>query len=206
MVRGDAGVIWRKDMMNKFMTTIAKWMALLGGAVLVLLIVITCLSVIGRSLNTIGHYDYLEDNVAFIAHFFQYFKPISGDFEIVEAGIAFAILSFFPWCSLNRGHATVDIFTSGLSDSKNRFLAFFWEVIFFAIITLITWRMFVGMSDKMRYGETTLLLQTPVWWGFAVCAFASSVATMVAGYSAYCRFQELRRGFDLTHASGSAGH
>lgn len=205
-MRGDAGVIWRKDMMNKYMTTIAKWMALLGGAVLILLIVITCLSVIGRSLNTIGHTEFLTENAMSVANFFQYFKPIWGDFEIVEAGIAFAILSFFPWCSLNRGHATVDIFTSGLSDTKNRFLAVFWELIFFAIITLITWRMFVGMSDKMRYGETTLLLQTPVWWGFAVCAFASSVATLVAGYSAFCRFQELRSGVDVTHINGSVGH
>lgn len=192
--------------MHSLMTRVARWMALLGGVVLLVLVLLTCVSVVGRSLNTIGHMDILKNNAEFLAGIFQNFKPIPGDFEIIETGIAFAILAFFPWCSINRGHATVDIFTAGFSDRMNRFLAFFWETVFFAVMVLITWRLYVGMLDKIRYGEVSFLLEVPVWWGFAICAFASSVAAIVAGYSAYCRFAEVRRGVDAGPAGGGIGH
>jgi hypothetical protein len=40
------------------------------------------------------------------------FGPVKGDFEVVEAGIAFSIFAFLPICQLHGGHATVDIFTN----------------------------------------------------------------------------------------------
>ena len=181
-------------------------MALIGGVVLLLLILLTCLSVIGRSINTIGHYDFVENNLGFLSAILIKFSPINGDYEIVEAGVAFAIMAFFPWCMVNRGHATVDIFTSFLPDTGNRFLAFFWEIVFTIALAVISWRMYVGMSDKMRYGETTFLLQTPIWWGYAACFAASLVAALVAIYSLYMRGRELFYKGETVQVTGSADH
>ncbi len=192
--------------MHTFIHKLSRGMALLGGAVLLLLVVLTCLSVIGRSINTFGHNDFVENNLGFLSAIFIKFGPINGDYEIVETGVAFAILAFFPWCMINRGHATVDIFTSFLPATGNRFLAFFWELIFVVALVVISWRLYVGMTDKMRYGETTFLLQTPVWWGYAACFAASVVAAIVAVYSFYVRGCELFGKNAVIQPSGSVDH
>ena len=176
--------------MHRLMTGLAKALAIAGGLVLVALIALTCLSVIGRLLNGVGHADFVKANLAFLAPLFQAFGPINGDYELVEAGIALAIFLFLPWCQLNRGHATVELFTSKLPLAANRGLALFWELVFAAALALITWRLIVGMGDKMRYGETTFLLQMPVWWAFAACSIAAVLASIVAVYCVYLRGRE----------------
>ena len=89
----------------------AKVMALLGCLILLALIVVTCLSVAGRLLNTIGNSSFTENYLMSIAAFLQSFAPINGDFELVEMGIALSIFLFLPWCQLNRRHAAVEIMT-----------------------------------------------------------------------------------------------
>ena len=89
-------------MMARAIERLARMLALLGGLVLVALTIITCISIAGRALISFG------------------LGPVPGDFELVEAGVAFAIFAFLPWCQLNRGHATVDLFTSFLSERTNR--------------------------------------------------------------------------------------
>ena len=56
-----------------------------------------------------------------------------------------------------------------------------------AIIVLITWRLFVGMQDKMRYGETTYLIQFPIWWAYAASLVAAISASIVSIYCAAMR-------------------
>lgn len=169
---------------------LAKAMAVLGGIVLVLLVGLTCLSVLGRLINSLGHSEIIEKNLGFFSDILQSFGPINGDYELMEAGIAFAVFAFLPWCQLTRGHAVVEILTTRFPEQVNRFLAFLWEVLFALTLIVIAWRISVGMTDKMRYGETTFLLQMPVWWGFAVCAIAAVIASIVAVYSAWMRGAE----------------
>jgi len=171
--------------MNKIMQMLARGMALLGGAVLLSLILITCNSIAGRILNSLGHSELIKENLPAISGFLTKFGPIVGDFELVEAGVAFAIMAFLPWCQLHRAHATVELFTGFLPVRFNRFLAMVWEIVFAFVLIIITWRLYVGTTDKMRYGETTFMLQFPVWWGYAACAAAAGVACVVAIYSAW---------------------
>ena len=98
-----------------FVTRLAHFMALLGGAVLLALIAITCISALGRGLNTFGHSAALNDLAPGIAEALlaSGVSAVTGDFELVEAGIAFA-LAFLPICQLKGGHATVEIFTDQL--------------------------------------------------------------------------------------------
>ncbi len=192
--------------MQRLVFRLAKAMAILGGLVLVSLIVITCLSVLGRIANTVGHSDFIKDNLAFLSAGLIRLGPIKGDFELVEAGMAFAIVAFLPWCQLNRSHANVELFTVSLSDRTNRFLSFLWELVFALVLVLIAWRLFVGTTDKIRYGETTFLLQFPVWWGFALCTAAAVIAGFVALYSAWLHARELLAGESLAPLDRSAGH
>ncbi|MEL7429358.1 MAG: TRAP transporter small permease [Pseudomonadota bacterium] len=178
--------------MDAIMVRLARLMALLGGTVFCLLVALTCLSVLGRTLDTIGHSEFIKDNLGFLSGILVFFGPVNGDFELVEAGVAFAIMACIPWCQLNRAHATVELFTNFFPHAANRFLAFVWEVLFAFVWLVVAWRLYVGTSDKMRYGETTFMLQYPVWWGYAACCAAAIVACVIALYSVWLHWIDMR--------------
>ena len=182
--------------MAKLMMRIARFLAICGGIVLTALVVLTCVSVLGRGLNTLGHSDLLTglSEAAASALINTGVGPVKGDFELVEAGVAFAIFAFLPICQLLGAHATVDIFTSKLPLRVNRALVAFWEVVLTVIIVLITVRLFAGLQDVHRYGDTTFILQFPQWWAFAASFAAALVASVVAVYCAVARLTEAMTG------------
>lgn len=193
--------------MKKLVTFLAHFMAVIGGLVLSALVVLTCLSVLGRGLNTFGHSDFLEglSEAASKALLSTGVKPITGDFELVEAGVAFAIFAFLPITQLYSAHATVDIFTSALPKRASRFLMAFWEIVLTAAIILIAARLYEGMLSKMQYGETTFLLQFPIWWAYALSLFAAVIASIVAVYCAFARAAEAVTGRAfMPHSEGAA--
>lgn len=164
-------------------------MALLGGVVLTLLVLLTVVSVTGRGLNTLAHSDFLESSAPGVAAWLLGLGvgPVNGDFEIVEAGIAFAIFAFLPICQLHSAHATVDIFTNLMPGRANRILAAFWEVVLAIVIVVIAWRLYVGFTEKLANGQTTFLLQFPVWWAYGASLIAAVVAALAGVYSAWAR-------------------
>jgi len=182
--------------MHAIITGLARFMAVLGGIVLSFLILLTCVSIIGRSLNGIFHSDLMER----IAPGFSRWVidigvgPVNGDFELVEAGVAFAIFAFIPLCQVTAGHASVDILTNQFSRGINRFLRMVIEVVFAAVLVLIAWRLYEGMMSKLGYGETTFLLQFPIWWAYAASFVGSVVAAIVGVYMAGVRIYEFLTG------------
>ncbi|MFU8863136.1 MAG: TRAP transporter small permease [Rhodobacterales bacterium] len=178
--------------MHRFMTSLARFMAVLGGLVLTALILMICVSVLGRALNTLLHSGFA---VAVLGDFARTLLntgvgPILGDFELVEAGVAFAIFAFIPFCQITAGHATVDIFTSGLSVQANRFIQMIVDIVFAAVLILIAVQLYEGMLSKMQYRETTFLLRFPVWWSYAASLSAAGVSAIVGVYVAAIRTAE----------------
>jgi TRAP-type C4-dicarboxylate transport system permease small subunit len=166
------------------MTGLARGLAIIGGLALVAITVITVVSITGRGLTAFG------------------LKPVPGDFELVEAGTAFAVFAFLPWCQLTRGHATVDVFTSFLSARANRVIDVVAEFVMTAVVILIAVQLWHGMWDKVRYNETTFILQFPVWWGFAAAMVAASVGVVVSLYVLVVRVQEFRQGRTILGGQG----
>lgn len=185
-------------MLARLMEALARVLAILGGAVLTLLILMTCLSIVGRFLGGVLHgagLGWLAD-AAWIG-------PVAGDFEIVEASMAFVIFAFLPITQLRDGHASVDVFTGLLGDRPNRMLTALWAILFAAVLVLIAWQLWAGTQDKILYGETTFLLQFPVWWGYAAALGAASVAALVAAYVAAVRVAELVTGEPILPSEGA---
>lgn len=174
--------------MDHIVAFIARLLALAGGLVLAALVVMTCVSIAGRAFSGFG------------------LGPVPGDFELVEAGIAFCIFAFLPWCSLNAGHATVDIFTNGLSLRVNRALLAFWEVVMAATVAFIAWRLYEGMLTKLANGETSFLVQFPVWWAYAACLVPAVLAVLVALWSAWDRLRAAVTGRDTRSVKAEGGH
>ncbi len=151
---------------------LARALAILGGLVLVVITLLIVVSITGRGLVRHG------------------LGPIPGDFELVEAMTAFAVFSFLPWCQLQRAHATVDVFTSFFPDRINRVIDLLAELLMTLVMILLAWRLWYGMMDKIRYQETTFILQFPVWWGFAAAMCAIVVGVIVSVYMTIVRAQE----------------
>jgi TRAP-type C4-dicarboxylate transport system permease small subunit len=150
---------------------LARLIALAGGLVLVALVVMTCLSIIGRALIPVG------------------LSPVKGDFEWIEMGVAFAVFAFLPWCQYNRGHARVDIFAPQLGHVGNRLANVMSDVLMFGAAAVICWRLWLGMLEKKSFGETTFILQYPIWFAYAACVVGASAFVAV---SAFCVLRSLR--------------
>ena len=184
--------------MRNLATQAARLIAICGGLVLTVLIVLICISVIGRSLNGLLH-GWIGALVPGVSAWALDLGvgPINGDFELVEAGVAFAIFAFLPLCQISAGHASVDIFTAKLPTRINRLLQLAIDVIFAVVLIAIAYQLYNGMLSKQRYGDTTFLLQFPIWWAYAASLSGSILTAVISLYVAGIRALELMRGEDI---------
>jgi TRAP-type C4-dicarboxylate transport system permease small subunit len=97
----------------------------------------------------------------------------------------------------------VDVFTSRLSDKANAWLIAFWDVVLTLVILLITWRLSAGLLDKLGNGETTFLLQFPIWWAYGASFVAALVASVTALYCSVGRVTYAATGRSILPASGA---
>jgi TRAP-type C4-dicarboxylate transport system permease small subunit len=194
--------------MHKLMMGLARTLAIVGGIVLSALILLTCVSILGRLLNGFFHGDFMESVAPGFASWAIGIGigPVNGDFELVEAGVAFAIFCFLPLCQITAGHASVDILANSFPTMVNRFLRMVTEIVFAAVLLLIMWKLYDGMMSKRSYGETTFLLQFPIWWAYALSFVGSFAAAVVGVYMAGVRIIEFLTGRVLVLDGTEAGH
>lgn len=194
--------------MHSFMMTLARALAILGGLVLSALVVMTCLSIVGREINALMAGDWMQGAAPGLANWILGLgiAQVKGDAELVEMGMAFTIFCFLPLCQITASHAAVDIFTAQLSGRVNRVLRMLAEVGFAAVLILIAWKLGKGTMAKFSNGETTWLLQIPFWWSYALSLVAAIVAAVVAVYMAVMRIAEVATGQILVAQGGEADH
>ena len=185
---------------HRWMTAFARALAVLGGVVLFLLILLTCISIAGRGLNTLLHADFIEALMPGVAKALldAGVGPVDGDFEIVQAGIAATIFAFLPWAQITGGHATVDLLTMRLPERVQRLLVALWEVVFAVVLVIIARQLEIGMQSKIRTGQTTFILQFPLWWGYAASLVGAVAAAITAIWSAFIRILEAIGGRPIT--------
>ncbi|WP_349358848.1 TRAP transporter small permease [Stappia sp.] len=162
--------------MERILERISAFLAIAGGAVLVALTVTTVVSITGRELNWMG------------------LGPVPGDYELVEAGTAFAIFAFLPWCQLKRGHVTVDLLMTRFGSRVNAAVDLVSNILMTAVAALIAWRLWLGLLDKKTYQETTFILQFPLWWAYAAAMIGASFAIVVCAYTIWRSYDEMRAG------------
>lgn len=162
------------DRLNAVVELIARVLAFAGGIVLLGLTALTCVSIAGRALIP------LDIGVG----------PIRGIYDMTEIGMAAAIFAFLPWAQFKEAHARVDLFQWAIPQKLDQLL----DVVFNAgmafVATVGTYRLFLGMQDKMSFGETTLIAQIPVWQGFAAGLVGAVAFVIVA---VFCTLRAARR-------------
>ena len=152
------------DKFGRFLYDLAYILAILGGIILVIVILINFISILSRII---------------------FLNPLVGDFELVEIGSAIAISSFLPLCHLKKGNVIVDFITAKLNFKKIAFLDCISSVIYGLIALFFTWRMFFGARDMYNYQEETMLLQFPIWIPFLPVTFSFGLLSVCCLYTSY---------------------
>lgn len=153
---------------------LARILALAGGAILLGITLLTCISIFGRALIP------LDIGVG----------PIRGIYDITEIGMAAAIFAFLPWAQLREAHARVDLFQHAIPKKANHVLDLVFNAAMALVATIGTYRLYLGMQDKLSYGETTLIAQIPVWQGYAASLVGALGFVVVA---LFCTLRAARR-------------
>ena len=156
-------------------------LALFGGLVLIALTLITVYSIIGRSIIKT---DWL---------FLSWWRPVRGDFELIELGTAVAIASFFPYCQLVRGNVLVDFFSSRAPARLKAAMAVFANGLFSAVSILISWRMLVGTHEffATTFRQSSMILNIPVWQAMATVTAFMLFLSIVCLYTVFRSVKEV---------------
>jgi len=175
------------------MEALARWLAYAGGAFLVAIAFVTVASIIGRWINT------------------GPIRSIAGDYELTEAGVGIAVFAFLPWCQLNRGHVTVDIFINALPGTGRSFTALIGDIMIAILAYVVMWRFYLGFGEKFPFfskawrdrlamgfkpffPETTYELEIQVWIPFGLALLGAAAFFVVSVYTVWRSWNRFARG------------
>ncbi|MCY4546890.1 MAG: TRAP transporter small permease [Defluviicoccus sp.] len=169
------------DPVGRLLYAIARWLAILGGAILAAMALLTTVSIVGRA--------------AFSA-------PVRGDFELVAIGTGIAVFAFLPWCQLTRGNVLVDFFMDRAPVRAKALCDALGGVLYVSLGALLTWRMVFGGIDMHRYAELSLTLNFPRWTTFPVSVALMGFLIAVTAYTVWRSLREMRAGRFLDDGDG----
>lgn len=173
-----------ENAVGRWLGAVARWLAVFGGGLLVLMALVTVVSITGRALIWAG------------------LGPVRGDFELVELGSAIAVFSFLPLAQLHRGHVTVDVVVQAMPTRLRLMFGLLGDAVMAVISFVILWRLWLGFGEKFPYGsdalraglgmgyrpfypETTYELQIPVWYPYGLCVLGAALFFIVSLYTVW---------------------
>jgi TRAP-type C4-dicarboxylate transport system permease small subunit len=109
---------------------------------------------------------------------------ISGDFELVQIATALSAFAFLPFCQARRGNVIVDTFTSNLPRRATLLLDATWDLLYAAIIAVLSWRLVLGARDAFASQTTSMVLGIPQGYAIAACACMGVLLTLIAAVTA----------------------
>jgi len=145
--------------MHALFKRVALWFALVGGLAASALAVLTVVSVVGRAVVS---------------------KPIPGDVELMQMGIALCISLCLPWCQLHGANIIVDFFTEKLPQRSSRALDGIGSILLAVMCLLLSWRTAAGALGVAEAGETTMIIGLPMWWAYAMLAPGLALTALIA--------------------------
>ena len=147
----------------KLLEALARLCAILAGALLTVITLMTCASLIGR--NTSGW-------------------NLVGDFELTGVAAGAAIALFMPFCQVRRGNIIVDFFTTRLSKSANAGLDRFGALLLALVFELLAWRTSLGGLNSFNTHSETQILGFPEWTVYAAMVPPFVLTAVIACWQA----------------------
>ena len=153
----------------KLLEFLARLCAVLAGALLTVITLMTCASLIGR--NTVG-------------------VTLVGDFELTGVATGAAIALFMPWCQVRRGNIIVDFFTAKASAATNDRLDRFGAVLMALTFALLAWRTTLGAMNSWSTHSESQILGFPEWITYVTMVPPFVLTMVIALYQAVFGFAD----------------
>ncbi len=145
---------------GRLLLLLAKWFAYPGGLVFIALVLMSVVSIVGRKL---------------------FGAPVPGDVELLQLSSAFASATFFAYCHLMHGDVKVDFFTANMTSGRRLILDSIGSLLVGLLGALLAWRTAAGAISLKEAGETSAILELPVWLAQALMV-PSFVLLALAGF------------------------
>jgi TRAP-type C4-dicarboxylate transport system permease small subunit len=133
--------------------------AVVAGALMTVITLITCGSLIGR--NTTG-------------------VTLMGDYELTAVTAGAAVALFLPWCQIKRGNIIVDFFTANASANATALMDRLGSLVLAVVMGLIAWRTVFGAINAYESQTTTMMLGFPEWVAYASIAPGLALTCAIA--------------------------
>lgn len=127
---------------GRWLLATSRTLAYAGGAIFILLIGMSLVSIVGRKLFSM---------------------PVPGDLEIMQMGAAVAAAMFFPYCQMNDAHVRVDFFTTWLPARVRAGLDCIAALLLGGVMLLLAWRTSVAAIASHESGDASHMLALPQW-------------------------------------------
>jgi TRAP-type C4-dicarboxylate transport system permease small subunit len=108
------------------------------------------------------------------------FGPISGDFELVQVGVALSVFCFLPLTQARRGNIMVDTFTLRLRPETNRRIDALWDFVYAGFMALMAWCLMNGARDAFASGLNSMVLALPLAPVFTLCVILIAILALTA--------------------------
>ena len=148
---------------------IAELLAIVGCVVLLALSVLTALNVAALAL--------LQESILGVS-------------EVSELAMGIAIFFFFPYTQIRSAHIVVDLLDFIFPRRMRNALDIAHNLIFTVVIFIIAERLVVGGYDAWSHGERSMMIELPLWIGYAAASFSSFLFAIVCLYSAVQKIRE----------------
>ena len=152
---------------------LARWCCYIGGTIMT---VLALMSVYSVSIRALG------------------FKPVQGDFELVQIGCAIAVALFLPWCQLKGGNIIVDFFTAKAAQRTQSRLDALGALTVTIVLGILAWRTAVGAISIKAGGETSMLMGLPIWMAYAGMVPGLALGAVAGVVSALEHWRKAARG------------
>ena len=137
----------------------AHRLAVLGGWALGVIVMITMLSVAGRTILGL---------------------PIAGDVELVQFLMAVSISCFLPWCQWRHAHVTVGFFTDSFPLSVRHRLTQIGCAGMAVMAGVLAWRTLSAGISAFSTGQGSMILGIPLWLNTAALVPGLSLMAVIA--------------------------
>jgi TRAP-type C4-dicarboxylate transport system permease small subunit len=107
-------------------------------------------------------------------------RPILGDVELVQFGIALAISLGLPWCQLRRGNIIVDFFTARASQRTRSRLDRIGALLLALVMALMSWRATIGGLNAWQSQSGSMMLGFPEWIVYSCIMPAFVLTALIA--------------------------
>ncbi len=137
-------------------------LGLAAGFILAVLMMITCVDVVGR-------------------YFFN--APLAGAFELTEILVAALVFTALPLTTERREHVEVDLLNAAFPPKFNRYVTAFAGLFSAALLATFAWRLASHAVKTMEDGAVTNALEIPL----APFGFLAAFACLASAFIAFLR-------------------